>query len=137
MKTWFSVICDWNWWHIHILKGDISLCVFRGLWILDVFTVKVEIDENKMHFCHLILFYFQKRKTLLTIKKDMVSYLRVLFIKWFTKFRSETFDLENWKHSSRPTVIDDEQIKRKIKTNPGHTIWIIKEIVRILCISIL
>lgn len=35
--------------------------------------------------------------------------------KWFTKFRNESFDLEDQECSGRPAVINDDHIKMLIK----------------------
>lgn len=64
MNTWFRFTYDWN--LLYILKDDISMCLFiqflYKVWILSVFILKVWMMENEMHFHHLVVFYFQRRK---------------------------------------------------------------------------
>lgn len=54
--------------YVHIGKGDISMRLSMwfvfGVWILNNFTLNVKIEENAMHFCNFILFYFRTGKTL-------------------------------------------------------------------------
>lgn len=52
--------------------------------------------------------------------------------KWFSRFRSEYFDLER---SGRPSVVDYNQIETLIKNNPSYTTPEIAEILHISLMS--
>lgn len=96
------------------------------------------MDRNEMHFHLLVLFYFWKERTVYKHQKqyvpfmEMVSKLRVLFIS--IPLFSE---LKYREYSSRPVVIDDDQIKMLIKNNPVHLTQEMAEIFHILYMIIL
>ena len=42
--------------------------------------------------------------------------------RWFAKFRSGDFSLEDEPRSSRPTVIQDENLRTLVETDPSQTV---------------
>lgn len=77
-----------------------------------------------------MIFYFRKRKNHCANSKIYILFMEMLpelrrHLKWF---RSWNFDLENQEHYDRLVVVDDDQIERQIKNNPGHTTQDIVEI---------
>lgn len=42
------------------------------------------------------------------------------FCKWFTRFQSRNFDLEDREHSGRLTITDGDKIKMLVKNNPDY-----------------
>ena len=42
--------------------------------------------------------------------------------RWFEKFRSRDFSLEDEFRSGRPTVIQDEDLKTLVETDPSQTV---------------
>lgn len=96
-----------------------------------------------MHFRHLMLFYFRRgRKAVQTAKKICAVYgdcaiaKRSTVRKWFARFRSGNFDLEDRERSGRPAVVDDDQIETLIKNNPGHSTRDIAEVLHISHMSV-
>lgn len=83
-------------------------------------------------------FYFisGKAKTLYKKQKRCVVYCDTIaestIHKWFTRFRSRSFELEDQEHFSRSAITDDDQIKMLIQNNEDHMIC---DIAKILCIS--
>ncbi|XP_018366071.1 PREDICTED: histone-lysine N-methyltransferase SETMAR-like [Trachymyrmex cornetzi] len=100
------------------------------------------MEENKVHFRHLMLFYFRKRKNAAqTAKKICAIYgngtvAESTVRKWFARFRSDNFDLEDRERSGRPAVVDDDQIVTLIENNPRHTTRDIAEILHISHMSV-
>ena len=42
--------------------------------------------------------------------------------RWFAKFRSRDFNLEDDPRSGRPTVIQDEDLRTLVETDPSQTV---------------
>jgi len=100
------------------------------------------MEENKVHFRYLMLFYFRKGKNAAqTENKICIVYgdhavAESIIRKWFTRFRNGNFDLEDQERSGRPAVVHDDQILTLIKNNPRHTTRDIAEILHIFHMSI-
>jgi len=100
------------------------------------------MKENKVHFWHLMVFYFRKGKnTAQTAKKIYIVYRDSVVAestarKWFTRFRNGNFDLVDRECSGRPAVVDD-QILTLIENNPRHTTRDIAEILYISHMSVI
>jgi len=101
------------------------------------------MEENKVHFRHLMLFYFRKGKNAAqTAKKICIAYGdsavgESTVRKWFTRFRNGNFDLEDRERSGRPAIVDDDQILTLIKNNPRHTTRDIAEKLHISHMSVI
>ncbi|CAK9798994.1 Histone-lysine N-methyltransferase SETMAR [Anthophora plagiata] len=95
------------------------------------------MEENKVHFRHLFVFYFRKGKNAAeTVRKISAvfgegSVAESTVRKWFARFKSGKFDLEDRERSGRPLVADDDLIKTLIKNNPRQTTRHIAEIAHI------
>lgn len=86
------------------------------VWIINCkcfYVNRKKVEENK-HFHHLSLFYFQKGKEILYKQQQKISAVyrdgaitEGTLRKWFARFNSENFDLENREKPDRP---DDDQI---------------------------
>lgn len=64
---------------LHIISTPISMQVEWGFWFLNVFTLKMKMVENKMHFSRLQLFYFRKGdKHNTNSKKWWLSFVRTV-----------------------------------------------------------
>lgn len=75
----------------------------------------MKIEENEIHFHSLMLPYFQKWKWLCKQQKNMSFMEMVPVCKWFARFRSEKFNLKDWQHSGKPTIVHDDKIEILIK----------------------
>ena len=72
------------------------------------------MEENKIHFRHLMLFYYQKSKNVTqTTNKIYAVYGESVLVertirKWFAKFSAGDFDLKGQEHLGRLfTIVDD------------------------------
>lgn len=85
------------------------------------------MQEQKIHFRHLMIFYFRKGKSAAqTVNKicsvygdDAVGESTVR--KWFARFRTGNFELEDVKRTGRPSTVDDDQIQQLVTVNPHST----------------
>ncbi|XP_011057953.1 PREDICTED: histone-lysine N-methyltransferase SETMAR-like isoform X1 [Acromyrmex echinatior] len=78
--------------------------------------------ENKVHFRHILLYYFKKGKQAAEAHRKICGVygddaLTEHAQKWFAKFRSGDTSLEDGPHSGRPTEIDSNDIKMPHKLN--------------------
>ncbi|KAG5325309.1 SETMR methyltransferase, partial [Pseudoatta argentina] len=99
------------------------------------------MEENKVYFRYLMLFYFRKKNAAQTAKKICAIYGNGIVAestarKWFARFKSGNFDLEDRKRSGRPVVVNDDQIVTLIENNPRHTTRDIAEILHISHMSV-
>jgi len=93
------------------------------------------MEENKQYFRCLMLFYFRKGKNATQTRKkkcavyeeDVVS--ERVCQNWFAKFRAGDTTCEDRERSGRPLVVDNDQIKNLIKSNPHNTTREIAEII--------
>lgn len=84
------------------------------------------MEENKIHFRHLMLFHFRKGKNAVQITKKVCVYggnavAESTVRKWFVRFKIGNFGLENQKRSGGPSVVDGDPIVTLIENNPCHT----------------
>lgn len=100
------------------------------------------VDENKIHYRHLMLFYFRKNTNAVrTTKKICKVYGRAAVSertvqKWFSRFRSGNINLKDEERSGRPSEIDDDKISILIENNPRHTTREIADILNISQVSV-
>lgn len=93
-----------------------------------MFNKEKLIDKNKIHYRHLMLFYYRKGKksTYTTNKicsvygKDAISKRTVR--KWFCRFKQGKFCLEDNERSGRPSTIDDEQLITLLYYNSKYSL---------------
>lgn len=85
----------------------------------------MEIPDG--HFRHILLFYFRKGKNAVQARKKLCAVYGEECLterqcqRWFARFRSGDFDLEDTPRSGRPTEVDDDKIKAMIETNRRST----------------
>uniref|UniRef100_A0A1B0DA78 Mos1 transposase HTH domain-containing protein n=1 Tax=Phlebotomus papatasi TaxID=29031 RepID=A0A1B0DA78_PHLPP len=75
------------------------------------------MDNEKQHIRHIMLYEFRKGKTVGAATKD----IRKVYLdlapalrtetKWFVKFRSGDFNLEDQPRSGRPSELDDDVLR--------------------------
>ncbi|GFV60362.1 histone-lysine N-methyltransferase SETMAR [Trichonephila clavipes] len=75
------------------------------------------MERDKQHFRHILLFYYRKGKNAVQARKKLTDVYGegVLTVgqcqKWFAKFRSDNFDVEDTPHWGRPVEADKDAIK--------------------------
>jgi hypothetical protein len=96
------------------------------------------MEVNNVHYRHILLYYFKKGKRAAEAYKkiyrvygDDVLTERV-YQKWFAKFRSRDFDVNDAPRSRRPAEIDSSDVKTIIDKNPSQSM---REIAMALNIS--
>jgi len=84
-----------------------------------------------------MLFYFCKGKNATQNRKKICAMYEEDAVServcqnWFAKFRAGDMTCEDREHSGRPLVVDDDQIKNLIESNPHYTTREIAEIIDI------
>lgn len=74
------------------------------------------MDAKKVHFRHILLFYFRKGKNAAEAMREICnvygeeSITHSICAYWFRRFRSSDFNLEDAPRSGRPNEVNDEQI---------------------------
>ncbi|XP_055698617.1 histone-lysine N-methyltransferase SETMAR-like [Phlebotomus papatasi] len=81
------------------------------------------MDNEKQHIHHIMLYEFRKGKTVGAATKDIRKVyldrapgLRTV-TKWFAKFRSGDFNLEDQPRSGRPSELDDDVVRTLVVNN--------------------
>lgn len=85
------------------------------------------MDGNKIHFRHILLFYFRRGKTAAEALRqiydvygeDAIS--RTSCKYWYRRFRSGDFSVDDAPRSGRPQITDDNQILKLVKNDPKLT----------------
>jgi len=91
------------------------------------FYTPLNMKENKVHFKHLMFFFYRKDKNatqaankICTVYgEDAVAERTVR--KWFARFKAGDFNLEDQERPSKPSTTDVDQIKTLIENNPRYT----------------
>ena len=98
----------------------------------------VKMEEKMQHFWHILLYYFKKGKNAIKNTKKICAMCEEGAVtdptcqRWFTKFHTGNFSLDDALWSGRPVEVDSDQMKTLIKKNQCSTTW---EIVNILKVS--
>ena len=75
----------------------------------------LNVESNKQHFPHILLFYYRKGKNSVQARKKLtdMSGEDVLIVRqnWFAKCRSGNFLVEDALRSERPVKADEDTIK--------------------------
>lgn len=85
------------------------------------------MEENKLFFRCLLLFYFRKGKKAAYAHRKIADVYGEEAIservcqKWFSRFRDGDTTLKDEDRSGRPSVADDEQILALISSNTQYT----------------
>ena len=83
----------------------------------------LNMESNKQHFRHILLFYYRKGKNAVQARKKLTDVYGedVLTVRqcqnWFAKFRSGNFDVEDAPRSRRPVEADKDTIKALVDAN--------------------
>ncbi|GFV79187.1 histone-lysine N-methyltransferase SETMAR [Trichonephila clavipes] len=83
----------------------------------------LNMESDKHHFRHILLFYYRKGKNAVQARKKLTDvYGEGLLTvrqcqKWFAKFRSGNFDVEDAPRSGRPVEAEKEAIKALVDAN--------------------
>ena len=105
---------------------------------LGVAILILKMEEKKQQFRHIMLDYFKKGKNATDTKKKICAEYGEGAVtertcqKWFAKYRTGDFSLDNAPGSGRPAEADSNQTEILIENNQPYTMW---EIVNILKIS--
>ena len=87
------------------------------------------MEENKQHFWHIMLYYFKKGKnTTETQIKTCAVYgegavTEKMCLKWFAKFCTGDFSLDDAPQLSIPVATDSYQVKILIESNQCYIMW--------------
>lgn len=120
--------------YIHILKAYLSICLYmicEEIMNFKCFTLKVNMEENKIHFKPLMLFYFQKGKKKAVPCISSKKYMRRLWgwcYSWEYCSQVEIFIWKDRERSDKPAVVDVNEIEKMIKINRGYTTGDITEL---------
>ena len=85
------------------------------------------MEENKVHFRHLMLFFYRKGKNVTQAANEICAVYGEGAVtdrtvrKWFTRFKAGDFSLKFQERSDRPPTTDEDQIKTLIENNPRYT----------------
>lgn len=85
----------------------------------------VKMEVNNMHYCHILLRYLKKGKRAAEAHRKICRVYRNnalsegIYQKWFAKFRSGDFDVNNVLRSGCPTEIGSSDFKVIIDKNPS------------------
>ena len=95
------------------------------------------MEENKQRFQHIMLYYFKKGKNINWNSKKMCAVYGEGAVsdqtcqKWFSKFCTGDFSLDDAPWSGRPVEVDSDQIKTIIEKNQYYTTQKIADILKI------
>lgn len=95
------------------------------------------MEDNKLHFRHLMLFYFRKGENTTQATKEICAVYGEGALaertvrKWFAKFRAGDFNVKDQERSGRPSSTDDDQLKTLLDNNPRYTVRDLAEILKI------
>ncbi|EZA53808.1 Histone-lysine N-methyltransferase SETMAR [Ooceraea biroi] len=96
------------------------------------------MEVNNVHYRHILLYYFKKSKRAAKAHKKICrvygddALTERVCQKWFAKFRSGDFDVNDAPRSGRPIEIDSSNVKAIIDKNPSQSV---REIATALNIS--
>ena len=97
----------------------------------------LKMEEKKQHFWCITLYYFKKGKNTTEMQKKICAVYGAGAVtdrmcqKWFAKFRSGDFSLDNAPRSGRPVADDSDQIETFIESSQQYTTREIADILKI------
>ena len=113
---------------VHIVKDGTSGILGKkfGCDTL-IFVSSLNMEKNKVHFRHLMLFFYRKgknatqaaNKICAVYSKSAVAQRTVR--KWFARFKAGDFNLEDQERLGRPSTTDEDLLKTLIENNPRYT----------------
>ncbi|CAK9819681.1 Histone-lysine N-methyltransferase SETMAR [Anthophora plagiata] len=96
------------------------------------------MEEQDVHFRHILLYYFRKGKNALQARKKLCAVYGNEALKerqcqnWFATFRSGDFSLKNAQRSGRPVEVDEIHIMAIIDSDRHSTTRDIAEKLNVL-----
>jgi len=79
-------------------------------------------EKNKVHFMHLMLFFYWKDKCTQAVNKICAVYGKAvaerIVWKWFVRFKTDDFNFEDQERPGRSSTISEDQIKTLIENKP-------------------
>lgn len=81
------------------------------------------MDQQKLHFRHILLFLFRKGQKAADAHREICAVYGATAVsnntcdRWFARFRSGDFDLNDSARSGRPTSADDDQILAAVRSD--------------------
>ena len=115
----------------YILGGRICVSVWRkcaDFISICIFMINLNMECQKEHFRHILLFYFHSGKRAADAFHDICKTYGVNALSqstcdnWFAKFRSGNFSLQDVQRSGRPVGVDDDQLMALIEANRHVTV---------------
>ena len=109
---------------VHIVKDGLQ-AYLEKIWLrFCQFYMPLNMEENKVHFRHLMLFFYGKGKNATQAANKICAVYGEGAIaertvrKWFARFKTDDFNFED---QERPSTTDEYQIKTLIENNPRYT----------------
>ena len=102
-----------------------------------VAILKLKMEGKKLHFQHIMLYYFKKGKNATEMHKKICAVYGEGAVtdqtcqKWFAEFRAADFSLDDAPQSGRPVEVDSDQIETLIENNQPYTTWEVADILKI------
>lgn len=85
------------------------------------------MTENKVHFRHILLYHFRQGKKAVDARREICAVYGVEAVnertchKWYSRFRSGNFNIEDAQRCGRPHKADDNGILEMIQNDPHLT----------------
>ena len=95
------------------------------------------MEEKKQHFQHIMLYHFKKGKNATETQKKIYAVYEEGAVtngtcqKWFTKFCTGDFSLDDAQRWGRPVEVESNQIETLIENNQHYTTQEIADILKI------
>ena len=102
-----------------------------------VAILKLKMEGKKLHFQHIMLYYFKKGKNTTEMHKKICAVYGEGAVtdqtcqKWFVKFHTGDFSLYDAPWLGRPVEVDSNQIKTIIENNQHYATREIADILKI------
>lgn len=85
------------------------------------------MEENKVHFRHLMLFFHRKGKNATQASNKICAVYGKGAVaertvrKWFVRFKADDFNFKDQERPGRTSTTDEDQIKTLIENNSRYT----------------
>ncbi len=113
------LICKW------INRLLIFVFIFWKFWNNSNLLI-CAMSKDKIHYRNILLHEFRRRgnasdpqRNICSVHGEVIS--ERMFRKWFIRFRSNDFDLNDRPKSGRPSVVDNDVLISMVDTNPQLT----------------
>ena len=89
----------------------------------------LEMEENKQHFWHIMLYYFKKGKYMTEMQKKIWAVYGEGAVtdqmcqKWFARFHAGDWSLDDAPWSGRQVDVDSDQIETLTENNQHSIAW--------------